>query len=446
MTRSNRHKAVFVALFVFMLFVMSMGVVWAAQVKVGVGMAKPTLLADQKQTTHLKVSLTGFEWAARADRTPVNVAIVIDKSGSMSGAKIQKAKEAAMMVVDRLSGRDIVSVVAYDSSVRVLVPATKVAEKAALREAINTLRAGGSTALFAGVSKGAAEVRKFLNRNRVNRVILLSDGLANVGPSCPKQLGDLGASLVKNGIAVTTIGLGLNYNEDLMSQLAQRSDGNHYFAENATDLARIFKGELGDVLSVCAQEVTVQIKCRAGVRPVRVLGREADITGQTVITVLNQLYSGQEKYVMLEVEVEASKGGTTRPVADVKVSYANMATKTAETLTRDVAVRFDKSKEVVAKAIDKKVAAAAVELIATDVNKQAVVLRDAGKIEAARTMLQKNAAFLNDNAAKLKSKRLIIYGHANILQADNLDAENWRRNRKDMRSWQRYNEAQQKTR
>src|SRR5690606_9640008 len=109
--------------------------------------------------------------------------------------------------------------------VEVLVPATKVSDRATIDRGIQRLRAGGMTALFAGVVKGATEVRKFLSRDRVNRVILLSDGAANVGPASAGELGRLGTTLRKEGIAVTTVGLGLGYNEDLMVQLAQGSGG-----------------------------------------------------------------------------------------------------------------------------------------------------------------------------------------------------------------------------
>ena len=415
----------------------------ADQVKLNVALGQPVLKADRKQTTYLKVGLTGFPMKSDKERTPANMAIVLDRSGSMSGEKIRKAKEAAQMALDRLSSRDIVSIVAYNHTVSVLMPATKLTDKAAARAAVSRLHANGSTALFAGVSKGSHELRKFLDRNRVNRVLLLSDGLANVGPSSPAELGGLGASLIKEGIAVTTIGLGGGYNEDLMSQLAEKSDGNHYFAENATDLARLFKGELGDVLSVVAQEVLVKIECAEGVRPVRVIGREADISGQTVTVMMNQLYSEQEKYVMLEIEVPGTPASRSRQVARVSVSYANMQTKTTDDLTSTVAVRFSESSEVVEEATKSDVMAAAVEQIATEQSRLAVALRDQGKIEEARRTIWSNTAYLKKNADKYKSSRLKDYWFANTLDAKNLDDDAWGVQRKRMRAYQRYNEAQQ---
>jgi Ca-activated chloride channel family protein len=174
----------------------------AEQVRLEVSLDKPTMLADKKQAAFVKIGLTGFKLESSQKRTPVNVAIVLDKSGSMQGEKIAKAKEAAIAAIGRLGAEDIASVVAYDSTVQVIVPATKLSDKEAVLQQIRGIEANGSTALFAGVSKGADELRKFFDKNRVNRVILLSDGLANVGPQSPSELAELGASLMKEGIYV----------------------------------------------------------------------------------------------------------------------------------------------------------------------------------------------------------------------------------------------------
>jgi Ca-activated chloride channel family protein len=420
--------------------------VQASQVNLDLSLANTVLLADKKQTTYIKVGLTGFEMSGEHSRAPANVAIVLDRSGSMQGDKIAKARQAALMVIERLKSSDIVSVIAYDDKVNVLVPATKVSDKEQIRAGIRRIEAGGSTALFAGISKGASEVRKFLERKRFNRVILLSDGLANVGPDSPGELGSLGASLVKESISVTTIGLGLGYNEDLMSLLAERSDGNNYFAENSQDLARLFDAEFGDVLSVVAQEVLVKIECGKGIRPVRVLGRDADISGRKVVASINQLYSKQEKYLILEVEVPAAGVGSARDVAEVTVTYANMETKTSDKLTSTVLVRFSDSEEKVAESVAKDAMIAAVTQIATVKNELAVQLRDKGNVKEARQVLLSNALFLEENAKQLDAPQLQEYSGANYADADNLDEKSWNRQRKSMRGFQFFNKQQQKVR
>lgn len=415
----------------------------ASQVKLDVSLANPVLIAAKKQTTYLKVGLTGFELSGKEKRTPANIAIVIDRSGSMQGDKIKQAREAARAAVNRLNGNDIVSIVAYDDTVSVVVPATKASDRAAINAGIDKIQADGSTALFAGISKGAEEVRKFISRDRVNRIILLSDGLANVGPNSPGALGNLGASLSKEGISVTTLGLGTGYNEDLMTQLAQKSDGNHAFVERSSDLVKIFNCEFGDVLSVVAQEVTVTINCKPGIRPVKVLGRSADIIGQKVTASINQLYSNQEKYLLLEIEVPPGMANQARDVADVTVSYANMETKTTDRLASSVAVRFSASQEQVAKRCDKDVMEDAVMQVATERNAIATKLRDEGKQKEAQKLLLFNASYLREQGGKLESDKLIKYAGENVGDSRNLDAKMWNVRRKSMRSMQHKVKSQQ---
>jgi len=412
----------------------------ADQVKLNVALGTPAMMAEKKDTAYLKVGLTGFEMTGEKKRTPANVALVVDRSGSMQGEKIRRAKEAASVAVDRLGENDILSVVAYDDTVSVLLPATKLTDKASCQAAIERLQAGGSTALFAGVSKGAHEVRKFLDENRVNRVILLSDGLANVGPSSPSELGELGASLSREGMSVSAIGLGLGYNEDLMVELAIRSDGNHAFVENAADLERIFKKEFGDVLSVVAQDVEIRIDCSEGIRPVRTLGRKADIVGQTASARIGQLYANQEKYVLLEVEIPANPSGRTREVATVEVTYANMQTRSQDRLRSSVDVRFVDSADLVEASVNKDVEVWAIRRIADENNQKAIALRDQGQIEEARQVLSSNVSYLGSNAVKYKSETLSQDEASNREDAQNLSPEKWTRQRKEMRyeNWSLY--------
>ena len=413
------------------------------QVHLDVSLGTPILIAEQKQTVHLKITLRGLPLERSIQRTPVNIALVLDRSGSMHGQKIQRAKEAAIMAIDYLDSQDILSIVSYDDRIDVLVPATKMSDKANIAAAIRRLTARGSTALFAGVSKGGDEVQKFLDKNRVNRVILLSDGIANVGPSSPYALGQLGSKLIKLGISVTTLGLGLGYNEDLMTQLANNSDGNHAFIEKATDLARIFKLEFGDLLSVVAQSVEVTIDCASGIQPIRILGRDGKIKGQRVTTYMNQLYGNQEKYILLEVEVPASAADTHRNLAHIEVNYTNMATQDSGHVSEMSTVQFSRSQIKVEEAIDKEAMISTVEQIAVEKNKAAVQMRDKGRIKDAEKALKANAIYLKQESKKYKSDRLREQGEENEAAAQNLTGRAWTKQRKQMRKDQYTIEKQQ---
>ncbi len=418
------------------------------------------LKAGEKQQAWMRVGLKGFHLTREGARAPINVAIVLDRSGSMQGEKIQRAREAAIGALDLLGANDIVSVIAYDSDVNVLVPATKLTDKEQVANIIRAIQPGGNTALFGGVSKGAAEVRKFMDDKHVNRIILLSDGLANVGPSSPGELGDLGTSMKKENISVSTLGLGLGYNEDLMVALAGKSGGNHQFIENASELAGIFRREFDDVLSVVAQSVDVKIDISEGIRPVRVLGNAADINGQTVITRLSQVYSDQQKYVVVEVEVPADLAHAAvdasgaeiaklSHLATVSVSYVNMMSERTETLSSEVSVSFSSSDEKVKASVNNAVMADVVALVASEQNKLATEFLDRGDLERCRKSLEENAVFLNNNADMYKAPALKALADSNLDQlerlkaADSKDAPAALSARKSMRGYQNESDSQQ---
>ncbi|MCP4605056.1 MAG: VWA domain-containing protein [Proteobacteria bacterium] len=443
MNANLRNKATWLAGVLMLSVILATQAAEANRVRLKVATSSPMMIAGKNGRAFLKVGLTGFPLERAERRSPVNVAIVLDRSGSMSGEKMWKAKEAAKMAIDRLGPDDIVSVVAYNHSVDILVPATKVTDRGWIHNQIDALNADGNTALFAGVSKGAAEVRKFLSDNRIGRVILVSDGLANVGPSSSGELADLGFSLIKEGISVSTIGLGTGYNEDLMAALARASDGNHAFAENAGDLARIFNHEFGDLLSVVAREVVIELQCGPGIRPIRVLGRDADIHGSKVVTRLNQLYAEQEKYLLVEMEIPASAEGASREVASVSVRYSNAVTQKRDVISGRAEVSFTNSQAVVDRSMDRSVNIASIELLSNETNRQALELRDKGKTKAAKSMLRKNAAFLEKKARKYKSKKLEKLSKDNLGDEKNLEGKSWNKQRKTMRKRQHELDVQQ---
>jgi Ca-activated chloride channel family protein len=399
-------------------------------VDLDVELSRPAVLAqDGPQKAYVKISLTGKS-IAPGKRAPLNVAIVLDRSGSMEGAKIEEAKRAAIRAIQMLGDEDIVSVVTYESTVDVLVPATKVRDRDYLIRAIRSIGTAGSTALFAGVSRGAQELHKFLDLDRVNTLILLSDGLANVGPSSPGELAQLGTSLARDGIAVTTIGLGLHYNEDLMTRLAMASDGNHFFVEDEGDLEHAFATEFGDALSAVAQGVTIHIECPQGVRPVRVLGRDAQISGGKVHASMNQLFEGQTRYLLLEVELPASPAGRALPVAAVSADYHDLLAGSSGRLRGDATVRYTDSAERVEQEANRDVMIAVATQTATERNELAMALRDQGKIEEARVAYSSNAVYLEQEAERWNAPQLAKDADVQKSASENLDDASWQRERK----------------
>ncbi len=358
-----------------------------APVRVRVELDRPVLPAGSTETAVVKIALDGLRRPA-AQRAPVNLALVIDKSGSMGGEKIERARDAAREAVRRLSADDVVSLIVYDSGVRVLVPAGRVGDGEALHAAIAGIRSGGGTALHDGVVAGADELRKHIEGGYTHRVVLLSDGQANVGPQTPEALGSLGALLVREGISVTTVGLGLDYNEDLMARLARRSDGNTYFVARADDLARVFGEELGDVLDVVARRVRVDLEFPAGVRPVRVVGREGRIEDGRARIELNQLYGGQEKFALVEVEIAPGRKDGHRDIVRARVDYLDATDGRTRTAEARAAVRFTDDEAAVLTGANRQVQADYAVNRLAEAKSEAVALVDAGRRDQAAARLR----------------------------------------------------------
>ena len=370
------------------------------QIQVRSELSSPIILEGTPETNYLKVSLSGQNIDSKK-RVPINLAIVIDKSGSMSGQRIEKAREAAILAVNMLNENDTLSIVAYDSEARVIVPATKVDNKLRIIGLINeNIYAEGGTALFAGLSKGIKQVENQLTKDKVNRIILLSDGQANIGPSSVDELSQLAIIAAKKNIAITTLGIGSDYNELLMSSIASYSDGNHVFVNNSADLENVFVHEFNDLMSAIAQDVVITIQLKNGVKPVRLLGRDGVIKGNEITVKMNQLFSNQEKYVLLEVIPDKGKVGQEKTLAQVDLKYDNLLENKTENETQEVRISYTKDKKMVDDAIHHDVVVETeLQKVALE-NEKALELYNQGKRDEAQQLLRENGEALKAISAQ----------------------------------------------
>jgi len=428
---------------------------FAAEVKLEADLGQTVLATSKPGNVYLRLSLKSLAGAKRNDRAPINAAIVIDRSGSMSGDRIEAAREGARVALKRLSSDDRVALIAYNHGVEVLSPSAPLRNaRDKLLKVIDGIEAGGTTALHAGVKEGGRQVEEFVSDNNVNRVILLSDGLANVGPSTPGELAELGRKLASKGISVSTIGLGLDYNEDLMQRLAAASDGNHVFVERPSDLAEIFDREFGDALSVSARDITIIIECRAGFTPKRILGRDGSISGQKVTLKLNQLQAENERYVVVELEAPSNPSTGPADVAEVSLTYIDLdnGAQPARAEAR-ASVRFSTDAKEIEAGLNKPVMSQVTEQIATENSERAVELRDKGDVAGARKALEDNASYIKNSRDIYSSgsapastgaiRGLSELENKNRAAASNLDSGEWERTRKMMRHDQHKAKVQQ---
>lgn len=403
-----------------------------------VELEKPILPASVKQTALIRVTLLAPESHLPDGnrKNKVNLAIVLDKSGSMgSNNKMREARNAAITALRMLRQGDVFSVIIYDDSARVIVPATSLTARSrmlAIRQ-IQNIRPNGSTALFGGVSLGANEVRKNSKENFVNRVILLSDGLANIGPSTPAELGRFGASLIKENISVSTIGVGVDYNEDLMTALSQNSDGNFYYVENSSDLPRIFSTELGSALKVAAKSIRLKIICPEGVKPQGILGHQCRINGNSIEMNFNQVYGGHEKSLILQVELPPKTAGSQVNIARVEVSYQGLEGKHKYRAVDTVTAKFSADRKVVEKNVNLKVKAEVAVQQGAVLREEAVKQADKGDFKEAKKRLSKAVKILQEAAVATGDKEL--EEQANDVKAvkDNLAPSSYKRERKKLK-------------
>lgn len=201
-------------------------------------------------------------------RLPLELALVLDRSGSMHGEKLQTAKQAVLTVLDHLTSRDTISLVAFDSHIKTIQSPAKVTPqmKSQLREKLLSLEASTSTALHQGWLIGCKSLVDTADTGQtLKRCFLLTDGIANVGMTDPEQIASAAASMrEQNAISTSTFGIGIDYNELLLGPMAVAGGGQFHHLRTPEEIINTFVGELGELLSVAALQVRLEVETSQG--------------------------------------------------------------------------------------------------------------------------------------------------------------------------------------
>ncbi|MFV1957604.1 MAG: VWA domain-containing protein [bacterium] len=255
------------------------------------------------------------------DRPLLNLALVIDKSGSMNEAgKMEYAIRAAHQLVDRLGRDDYLSIIAYDQFVRVVSPARRVRDRRRFHQLINNIYPGGRTFLSGGLEEGFRQARRVKKRGYVNRVLLISDGLANVGVTNRHTLRRRAGDMSERGISVSTFGVGYDFDEDLMAGLAIGGSGSYHYIANPSDIVAALSNEFSMASRTVATDVEIVIRLKKDSRFDSVLGHSWRREGDSVVIRLGDLSSGEKRNLMAKFKVQSKSLGM-QDVADVSMRY-----------------------------------------------------------------------------------------------------------------------------
>ena len=243
-------------------------------------------------------------------RPPVNLILVIDESGSMRDrGKMTYAKKAAKIMINNLNSYDRVGIIAYSDYARVISPLQSLTNKSKLRREIDRIYPTNATNLSAGLIEAIRGLKYYNDTRRINKVILLSDGLANRGVTDLYSLSDIASRASYEGVYITTMGLGLHFDEDLMATLAEYGAGNYYFIESPSQIAYIFDEEFRKMSSTIARDAVLEIDLEDDVELEELYGYTYDRKGDKILIKLGDYYSGQERNIKMSLTVPTDKKG-----------------------------------------------------------------------------------------------------------------------------------------
>jgi len=383
----------------------------------------PLVMADSTGHVYLLVQfdIPEAEKDSTRVRPDLNLGLVIDRSGSMSDkGKMDYAIKAAKILVDKLQPSDRISIVEYDDQISVLWPSTPVESPDMIKAKINTLFPRGSTNLTGGMLKGADEVLKFLNKENINRVILLSDGLANQGVTNQHEIKRLVRERKAKGMTISTMGLGLDYNEDLMQAIAENAGGNYYYIENPSQMNRIFQKELGTLFLAVAKDVTMNFKATDAVKKVDVFGYISDLNDNNTSIEMENFYTGEKRSLVLRLEIDPGKKKQVS-LGNLNMSYTDIETSKTKTFATEIKVKTTDNPDEIKQAENTNVVIEATLIEADDYHEKQVKLFEAGDKLAAQSNIRSLSSKLNASNKILNDVTISKKIEALDMEAEQMD-------------------------
>ncbi|NOT39593.1 MAG: VWA domain-containing protein [Alphaproteobacteria bacterium] len=374
---------------------------------------QPTVLGGGNTVVYAVVNFEGIDVdpGSVKERPPLNLSLVLDRSGSMSDeGKIEYLRRAAKLAVDRLGNRDTLSIVEYDDSITLMWPARRVGNTGEVKAMIDRLDPRGSTNLTGGMMRGVDEAKNALGGpaqadGTITRVILMSDGLANVGITNPQEIAGLVRGAKRDGIRISAMGLGRDYDEDLMQAVAENGGGRYYYIEHPTQMARVFQEELGSLFDTVARDIEIRFSGTAIVRKVEVVGYDDANGTRETKRGLDDVFGGEKRSVLLRMEVAAPSSGRV-DLGQVTVNYKTAKGGEAKSFSQSLSVDATTDRAAVSRARNKEASAQATLAESDRVQKEQVKLVQAGRHDEAKKNMTALAKDLSEKNKSLNDERV----------------------------------------
>lgn len=359
-----------------------------------------TLLYRGDGSSAIQIRVTAPDGPVLDDRPPLNLALVLDKSGSMAGeGKMDYVRRAAHTLVNSLGPEDIITLVTYDSRVRTLIPAQKVRDRHRLHRIIEGIHPEGRTYLSGGLEEGFRHARKHRREGYLSRLILLSDGLANIGVTDFRELSRRAGSMYESGVAVSTFGMGYEFDENLLASMAMGGGGSYYYISRPGDILSALKREFNMASRTVASGVEIIIRPMEGCRFESVPGHGWRMEDGAAVIGLGDLSTGETRTLMARLTAPTGHLGN-QAIADIALRYRDPASGKTSRLENDaVVLKVVDDKKVHRDSIDYEVQEKKAVIENNALMNEAARKIDDGDRDAARSIIRKAMGALEASPA-----------------------------------------------
>ena len=353
------------------------------------------LVDDSSQDIAVMIQMPGNGEAARP---PLSLAVVIDRSGSMNGLPLLNAERAAAELVDQLRPEDAFTIVTYSSGDETVVPMARAtaANKAAAKAAIQHIIDDGGTCISCGITRGAAELASSPIRGGLRRMVLISDGQANEGVWDRDELAQLASDTAARGVSISSVGVGLDFDELTMIRLAEVGHGNYYFVEDTANLGAMFAKEMGGLADTVATDVVLAVTPAPGTQIDSAYGYPIRHDRGVVAIPVADLRFGESRKIILHGTVAAGSLGNVA-VGRFELLWRSPTTGTAERASTTLATRITDDPRAASASVDRAALGAIEEARSARVLEDATITYEKHGSEAAQRQLRRHVDELRSN-------------------------------------------------